>query len=502
MPQMSMATADAHASEKLPEVLFEDYQILEELPPGGQATVYKAIHRPTKTTVALKVLPAGQHASKKARWHFEREVELIASLDHPNIVSIRDSGITRGQYYFSMEYIHGQSLDQYVKSRSLALREKMLLFSRIGEAMTHAHQRGVIHRDIKPSNIMVDERGEPHMLDFGLAKAAGSWGAISAHSVMPSVTGQLKGTLAYMSPEQAAGHSSRIDVRSDVYSLGVVLYEILMGKLPYDVTGSTFEVLENIQKAEPMRPRQIISRFDSDVEAVIVKALAKDRNERYQSATELRHDVECWLKGLPIVARSVSSLYLLRKIVARHSYTSAIVGLLFVIITGNSIISLHFFGRSRQSLRILGRNQAESKRLSERRLTFANQVVFTTFLELWHDGKMQRATNILHSFDRESQESLAARFLLDDRPLGEKQADFQGRLSTKSRAFWNFVLAEYFLKEGDKEGNNALAVKALTQCSKLSQKDSELDDWFINRARAQLQHLQGMPSPDPNAGGD
>ena len=223
MPQPSEYQPDERPGRAGPDAVIEGYQILEELPQGGQAVVYKAIHKATKAKVALKVLLPSQPDIKKARQYFKQEVELAASLNHPNIVPIRDSGISQGQYYFAMNYIHGQPLDRHLQSKILSIREKLILFSKICDAVAHAHQRGVIHRDLKPSNILVDERDEPHILDFGLAKTAANLSVSEEGTVMPTITGQIKGTVAYMSPEQAAGRSDLVDVRADVYSLGMVL---------------------------------------------------------------------------------------------------------------------------------------------------------------------------------------------------------------------------------------------------------------------------------------
>ncbi len=366
MPQPSGARSGDR--EQLPgsPVTFEGYQLLEELPQGGQAVVYKAVHKATKAKVALKVLLPSLTGSAKARQYFRQEVELAASLNHPNIVAIRDSGVSQGQYYFSMNYIHGQPLDRYVQSKALSIREKLALFGKICDAMAHAHHRGVIHRDLKPSNILVDERGEPHILDFGLAKTATNLNAAGDGTVMPTITGQIKGTVAYMSPEQAAGRSDLVDVRTDVYSLGVVLYQMCTGKLPYDVLGTIIEALQNIQYAEPARPRQTISRFNSDVEAIILKSLAKEPDHRYQSAADLKQDVQRWLDGLPIVAKSISSVYLLRKIVARHRYTAAVVTLVLVILCSATCISLFMYKQAEDA-------RGEAQKTAEQALKMAQE---------------------------------------------------------------------------------------------------------------------------------
>ena len=223
--QLTTFPSDGQNFAKALESMIAGYEVLEEMPRGGQAAVYKAIHTATKTKVAIKVLLPTLLASARARHYFEREAELIASLDHPNIVSIRDSGIIHHQYYFVMQYVDGQPLERYVRLNELSFREIIVLFNKICAAITYAHQQGVIHRDLKFANILVDKRGEPHVLDFGLAKATGLTEK-SPDKAVVTVTGQLSGTLSTMSPEQAAGRPDQIDVRTDVYSLGVMLYHM------------------------------------------------------------------------------------------------------------------------------------------------------------------------------------------------------------------------------------------------------------------------------------
>jgi len=335
-------------SQAWPE--FEGYKIVEELPGGGQAAVYKAIHIATKTKVALKVLPPGMLASAKARHRFEQEVDLAASLHHPHIVSIRDSGIAQGQYYFAMEYISGQPPDRYVAANSLSLRESMLLFCKTCAAVAHAHQRGVIHRDLKLSNILVDARGDPHVLDFGLAKGAGTTSFGPDGISAPSMTGEIKGTLAYMSPEQAGGRPELMDVRTDVYSLGVIFY--LTGDFPYDVSGTTLETIRQIESTEPKRPKEISRKFNPEIEAILLKCLAKEPRRRYHSAADLGEDIQRWLDGLPIFAKSVSSVYLLRKFARRHRTQALVGGLLLAVVLPSAAI-LGRYQQARHNLHVM-----------------------------------------------------------------------------------------------------------------------------------------------------
>ena len=361
--------------------LFNDYQILEELPRGGQAIVYKAVHKATKKKVALKVLLPALTRSAKACKHFEREVDLVASLNHPNIVTILDSGVSRGQYYFTMEYIRGQALDSHVENQDLTIHQKVALFCRVCDGMAHAHQHGVIHRDLKPSNIVVDERGAPHILDFGLAKSA-----LPDNVSVMSITGEIKGTVNYMSPEQAQGRSDLVDVRSDVYSLGVILYTMVLGRFPYDVQRPVLEVLQTIKDAEPVRPRTVVHRFDSDMEAILLKALAKDPALRYQSASEMKHDLECWLKGLPIVAKSISSLYLLKKVISRHRYSTAIAALVAVILVSSAVISYTYYRQYGDKVQEQDRMIATITQRKHSMDLVADACIWAAFLDAWRQN--------------------------------------------------------------------------------------------------------------------
>jgi len=473
------------------ESMFEGYRIIEELPRGGQAIVYKAIHLTTKTHVAIKVLLPTLLASHRARYYFEREAELISSLDHPNIVSIHDSGIIHNQYYFVMHYIDGVSLDQYVRSGDLSHRDRVVLFNKVCSAVLYAHQQGIIHRDLKFANIRVDSRGEPHILDFGLAKAVGI-AEQAGHEAVATMTGQWAGTLSTMSPEQAAGNPKKLDVRTDIYSLGVILYHMLTGRYPYEVTGSTVQVLRRIQEEEPVRPCKLDRRLDSDIEAILLTALAKDAENRYQSAADLRGDLENWLQGLPIRVKSVSTAYLVRKIISRHRYTSAVVALLLLIVLSFTYISLYLYISARQARR---ESQAIAEQWTESvgdHSVFAGSIAFTYFLQLWHEGRMGPATWAASHLPANSKEKKAAVFLLDPAPLAQKEAGFRAALSVEAGWFAEFIVGEQHRADGNSQDAvqaYRCSHKALRQESSASM--SRSDQWLARNVAANLYELAG-----------
>ena len=290
---------------------FAGFMILSKLGQGGMGTVYRARDPQLDRIVALKVMNPGV-ASAESAARFQREIQVLSRLRHPNIIRLFAAGRHKNRLYFSMDYIEGKPLSRLIKEAE-TFRDRMELVphvATIARALHYAHEHGIIHRDIKPSNVIVTESGEPFITDFGLAKELDAAQTIT-------LPGAAIGTAAYISPEQAEGDQERIGPRTDVYALGAILYEVLSGRRPFD--GPTpAAVLQKAVREEPVRPRKLNRRIGLDLETVCLKCLEKDPRHRYQSAEALAEDFECALGGMRIAARRTVILGRLARRDLRH----------------------------------------------------------------------------------------------------------------------------------------------------------------------------------------
>lgn len=305
----------------MPQV--EGYQLVALLGQGGMGTVWRGRQLSTHREVAIKFLRGGAFGSGTARRRFEREVELAGQLQHPHITRLYHSGVHQGAYFYAMEMVDGQPLTDHVATHRLGRREMLMLFQKVCQAVGYAHHRGVIHRDLKPSNILVDAEGEPRLLDFGLARDLAD-----GRQTTLSQDGAAVGTLAYMAPEQAAGQRARVDTRTDVYSLGVILFELLTGGLPHGPADSDFELQRRIVEQEPPSPRSIDRTIDHELNAIVHKALSHGMEARYANAADFAADIGNYLNREPVRARPLTLGYLLRKRIAKHRQRFALALLL------------------------------------------------------------------------------------------------------------------------------------------------------------------------------
>jgi len=354
-----------HASGRSrPRPEIPGYEILREIHRGGQGVIYEAVHDATRRHVAIKVLKEGLFAGDAERHRFEREVRILSRLNHPSIVVIHDSGQVNGLDYHVMDYINGVPLDAWIAGSDLTMPDLLQTFREICSAVSAAHVRGIIHRDLKPGNILIDEEDRPHLLDFGLARFETSADDDTGSGKTVTMAGQFLGSIPWASPEQANGAPEGIDVRSDVYSLGVIMYQMTTGTFPYDITGRIPDVVHNIVHAAPTRPGLLSRRIPGEVETIILKCLSKERDRRYQSASELERDIGRYLSGEAIEAKRDSMVYLLRKTIARHRLI-AVAALLVLLLLGGWGITMAILMKEAQQQSMIARTQQkEAERLS------------------------------------------------------------------------------------------------------------------------------------------
>ena len=327
---------------------FGRYRILRLVGEGGMGAVYEAEQDHPHRTVALKVIKTGLLNPELLR-RFTQESETLARLHHPGIAQVYESGTADNgfgaQPYFAMEFIQGEPLDQYANACNLSTARRLRLMVQICDAVEHAHQRGIIHRDLKPANILVEEHGSPKILDFGVARMTD----LDAQATRQTGLGQLVGTLAYMSPEQVLADPLELDTRSDVYTLGVILYELLAERLPYAITRHLNQAVEAIREQDPPMLGAINREYRGDIEIIVAKALEKEKTRRYSSAANLGADIVRFLEDQPIAARRPSAAYQVRKFTRRHRGLVAGVAAVFLALVAGLVASAVEAGRARMA---------------------------------------------------------------------------------------------------------------------------------------------------------
>ena len=311
------------------------YEILEEVGRGSQGVVYRGRQPGLGRDIALKRLIAGGFSSESTRERFQREMEAAASLNHPSIVTVHGFEIVDGLPLMAMEWVDGEPITRWARPRGgtpRSARDTVEVFLQLCDALRHAHQNGVLHRDLKPSNVLVSANGRPHVLDFGLAKQIAPSGDVS-------ITHEFVGTMAYASPEQFG--TTPLDVRSDVYSLGVILYEMLTGERPYRPEEGIAEFISALERENFARPRSLRPELDAELDWICAKALAANRDERYQGVDSLADDLRWYLAGRPVAAHPPSVMYELKRLVTRNRMAASLAAVLLF----GSIAGTLFFAR-------------------------------------------------------------------------------------------------------------------------------------------------------------
>jgi serine/threonine protein kinase len=391
-------TLDASPLAEGPGTIIGPYKLLEKIGEGGMAVVYMAQQkRPLVRTVAVKIIKLGMD-TKEVIARFEVERQALAMMDHPNIAKVLDAGVTdTGRPYFVMELVKGISITDYCDKHKLSTQERLKLLVPVCNAIHHAHQKGIIHRDLKPSNIMVtmhDGQPVPKVIDFGIAKATNQ--QLTEKTVFTRYA-QMIGTPEYMSPEQAEMSGMDIDTRTDIYSLGIVLYELLTGALPFDPETLRLAAIGEIQRIiredEPLRPSTRLSKLGDDAEQIAarrstnvnalakrlhrelewipMKAMRKDRTRRYRSASELTDDIKNYLAGVPLIAGPESAFYRLQKFVHRYRLpVAATTGIAAALIIG-FVVSTSFYIRVKRTQAQMAR--LESQIEIDKKLSTAQQ---------------------------------------------------------------------------------------------------------------------------------
>ncbi len=337
-----------------------DYKVIRILGEGGMGITYEAVQKSPKRRVAIKIIKA-EGMTDSAKRRFEYEASALARLTHPGVAQIYESGSWidadgAERLFFAMEYVNGGSVTSYIRNHELSTKDRLKLFRQICEAVHHSHQKGIIHRDLKPDNILIRKDGQPKVIDFGVARPTDR----SVQCITEQTNaGRLVGTLQYMSPEQVDATGDDLDTRSDVYALGVIMYEMLCGVLPYDVQRKALsEAIRVIREDAPKNPSTVQRTLRGDIETITLKALEKNRNRRYGSAEDLASDIRRYLENDPIEARPPSLVYRVGKFSRKHRSAAVATIIVFLsIAVGGTISAIGWKEASVQRARVEDRNK-------------------------------------------------------------------------------------------------------------------------------------------------
>jgi tetratricopeptide (TPR) repeat protein len=458
--------------------LIRGYDIVREIKRGGQGVVYEAIQSATRRTVALKIMleDPGRNPAKRRR-RFEAEIEMAAGLTHPAIVPVFDSGLNDNRLYYVMEYVPGESLNEHLATHMPPVDTCLQLFEQIASAVSHAHQHGVIHRDLKPGNILIDDHGRPHLLDFGVARR------VSGKSVT-TASDEFVGTLRYASPEHVASSVGPIDVRSDVYALGLILYEMLIGQMPYPIDGGLAEVSQHIRVTAPQRSPQLTT----DLTAICEKALAKEPEARYSTVVHLIDDLRRFKRGEAVEARRGAPWYAVRRFVRRHRAR--------IIPVAAAAVVVMLAGWWQISAVANARDAAITAQVTAERITVFLQSTFESIHPSTIEGE---DVSLLEAVLQDAGERATSEF--NGQPLAE--AAVRGTLGDAFRRLGRFEEAEAHLHSALELRQEALPAShldvagALGQLAELHRDAGQYDIALGMQQQALAQVEDQVPSDDP-----